>query len=306
MSNDLFRNLRRNVIDYLQIILGSFVIAAGIDLLMVPNKIVAGGVTGISMLLHHTYGTPIGIVLGLINLPITFLGWKFGGGRHFLARTIIGVITLSVAIDLLHGIVPPPTSDRLLIIFYGGLLDGLGLALVFRGRGTTGGIDIIGRLAHRWFGIGVGQTMLVINLMVYTLAAVVFGLEPAMIALMLAFVSAKVLDTVVSGFTAARSALIITPKWQELREVIIDKLGRGVTVLDGHGGLSRRDQPVLYVVVARSETARLKHRINEVDPNAFTAILPAQEVVGGLVPRRSIEADAPSPVSIQQRVQRLP
>ncbi len=295
MTPTRLESLRSSFTDHLQIVVGSLVIAIGVDFLMVPNKIVAGGITGISILLHHSVGTPVGLVLLAINTPIIWLGWRYGGGRHFLSRTIVGVIALSAGIDLLHGVVPPPTTDRLLIIFYGGLLDGLGLALVFRGRGTTGGIDIIGRLAHRWLGFGVGQTMLFINLLVYTLAAVVFGLEPAMIALMLAFVSAKVLDTVVSGFTAARSALIITPKWQELREVIIEKLGRGVTVLEGSGGLTRRSQPVLYVVVARSEIGRLKYRIQQVDENAFTAIFPAQEVVGGLVPRRSIEADGGVP-----------
>jgi uncharacterized membrane-anchored protein YitT (DUF2179 family) len=291
MTKPRLDELRVHLTDYLQICVGSVIIGVGVSMLMVPNKIVAGGVTGVSILLHHTLDTPVGLVLLAINLPIIWLGWRYGGGRHFLSRTVVGVIALSLSIDLLHGLIEPPTTDRLLIIFYGGLLDGLGLALVFRGRGTTGGIDIIGRLAHRWLDLGVGQTMLSINLLVYTMAALVFGLEPAMIALMLAFVSAKVLDTVVTGFTAARSAFIITPKWQELREVILENLGRGVTVLDGYGGLTRKSQPVLYVVVARSEIGRLKRRIQQVDDNAFTAIFPAQEVVGGLVPRRSIEAD---------------
>lgn len=277
--------------DYTQIVLGSLMVAAGTNLFLVPNKVVSGGVTGIAIISHFTLGTPVGVVVLGLNVPLLWLGWRYVGGLRFFLRTVVSVFVMSVAIDLTASLLVPPTTDRLLVICYGGLLDGLGMGLVFRGRGTTGGTDVIARLLHRAVGVGIGQALLGINVVIFAAAAFIFGAEPVMVGLALAFVSARVVDLVQAGFSAARAALVISGRCAEVREAVLKRLGRGVTVLHGEGGFTGERRPVLYVVVAAHEVGRLKRLVAEVDPSAFVAITPAQEVLGeGFAPHRGEEA----------------
>jgi len=229
-------------------------------------------------------------VVLLLNVPLLWLGWRFAGGMRFFVPTAVSVVVLSLGIDLSAPFLVPPTHDRLLVICYGGLMDGLGMGLVFRGRGTTGGTDVLARLAHRYLGVGMGQALLAINVAIFGVAAFVFGAEAVMVALALAFVSARVLDLVQAGFSAARTAVIISTSPDAVREAILGSLGRGVTVLHGQGGFSGEQRPVLYVVVSPHEVGRLKRLVAHVDPAAFVAITPAQEVLGeGFAPHAGEE-----------------
>jgi uncharacterized membrane-anchored protein YitT (DUF2179 family) len=255
-------------------------VGIGVNLFFVPNDVVSGGVTGIAILLHDAFDTPVGLVTLLLNLPLLVVGWRWAGGLRFLVRTGIAVAVLSATIDLSQPFLTAPTSDRMLVICYGGLLDGLGLGLVFRGRGTTGGTDVIARIAHRFLGLGIGQTLLGINIAIFAAAAFRFGAEAVMVALALAFVSSRVLDTVQAGFSASRQAMIITEDPDGVRDAIFEHLRRGVTLLEARGGFTGRSRPMLYVVVGAHEVGRLKLRVAEVDPDAFVAISSAQEVFG--------------------------
>jgi len=279
------------VFDYALVVAGSVLVAAGTDLFFVPNKVVSGGVAGIAIIAHYLAGTPVGAVVLVLNLPLLWLGWKYAGGMRFFVRTAVSVVVMSVAIDLLAPILTPPTTDRLLVICYGGLLDGLGMGLVFRGRGSTGGTDVLARLAHRFLGVGIGQALLGMNVVIFMAAGFVFGAEAVMVALALAFVSARVLDLVQEGLSAARSALIISTDPERVKAAVLQRLGRGVTVLAGQGGYTGEARPVLYVVVAAHEAGRLKRLVAEADPEAFVAITPAQEVLGeGFSPHSKKEA----------------
>ncbi|NCO69544.1 MAG: YitT family protein [Acidobacteria bacterium] len=268
------------VFDYALVIVGSLLVAIGTNMFFVPNNVVSGGVTGISIILHSLVGTPVGLVVLVLNLPLLWLGWKYAGGLQFFIRTVVSVVILSAAIDLTAPFIQPPTHDRLLVICYGGLIDGLGMGLVFRGHGTTGGTDVLARLAHRTLGVGIGQSLLAINVVIFAAAGFIFGAEAVMVALALAFVSARVLDLVQEGFSAARSAVIISVVPDDVRKAVLQRLGRGVTVLHGRGGYTGYPRPVLYVVVTPAEVWRLKRLVAEVDPAAFVAITPAQEVLG--------------------------
>lgn len=279
------------IFDYFLVVLGSVLVGIGTNLFFVPNKVVSGGVTGVAIIIHYLLDTPVGLVALAFNVPLLWLGWRYGGGMTFFIRTVIAVMVLSATIDLTAPLLTPPTTDRLLVICYGGLLDGLGMGLVFRARGTTGGTDVLARLAHRYLGVGIGQALLAMNLLIFGVAAFVFGLEPVMVALALAYVSARVLDLVQQGFSAARAATIISSKPDAVRSAILDRLGRGVTVLRGEGGFSREERPVLYVVVPSYEAGRLKRLVAEVDHDAFVAISPAQEVLGeGFAPHAREES----------------
>ena len=266
--------------DYLQIIVGAVLVGIGVNLFFVPNQVVSGGVTGVAIMLHYALGTPVGLVTLLLNLPLLVIGWRWAGGLRFLVRTGIAVAILSATIDLTEPFLTAPTGDRLLVICYGGLLDGLGLGLVFRGRGTTGGTDVIARIAQRFLGLGIGQTLLILNVLIFGVAAFQFGAEAVMVALALAWVSTRILDLVQAGFAASRQAIIITNDPDGVRDAIFTNLHRGITVLEAKGGFTGQPRPVLYVVVAAHEVGRLKLRVAEVDPSAFVAISKAQEVFG--------------------------
>lgn len=270
----------RVVADYSQIIIGSFLVGLGVNLFFIPNQVVSGGVTGIAILIHYAFGTPVGFVNLLLNIPLLVIGWRWAGGMRFLIRTGVAVAVLSATIDSTGPYLTPPTADRLLVICYGGLLDGIGLGLVFRGRGTTGGTDVIARIAHRLFGLGIGQTLLVINIAIFAVAGLQFGAEAVMVALALAFVSSRVLDMVQAGFSVSRQAMIITSDPEGVRDAIFANLHRGVTMVEARGGFTGAPRPMLYVVVGAHEVGRLKLRVAEVDPDAFIAISKAQEVFG--------------------------
>ena len=270
----------RTAADYSQIIVGATLVGIGVNLFFVPNQVVSGGVTGIAILLHYAFGTPVGLVTLILNLPLLAIGWKWAGGMKFLARTAVAVVVLSLTIDLTGPYLTPPTADRLLVICYGGLLDGLGLGLVFRGRGTTGGTDVIARIIHRFLGLGIGQTLLLLNIAIFAAAAFQFGAEAVMVALALAFISSRVLDTVQAGFSLSRQAMIITDNPNDIRDTIFSNLNRGVTMIEAQGGFTGKPRPIIYVVVGAHEVGRLKLRVAEVDPNAFVAISSAQEVFG--------------------------
>lgn len=281
----------RLLVDYAQIIIGAALVGVGTNLFFVPNQVVSGGVTGISILMHYAYGTPVGLMNLAMNVPLLIIGWKWAGGARFFIRTLVAVVVMSAVIDLTAAHLVAPTQDRLLVICYGGLLDGLGMGLVFRGRGTTGGTDVLARVANRFLGVGIGQTLLAINILIFAAAGFRFGAEAVMVALALAFVSARVLDLVQAGFSVARQALIITSKPGPVRDAIFSSLRRGVTMLEASGGFTGQARPMLYVVVAAHEVGRLKLRVSEVDPGAFIAISKAQEVLGeGFAPPATAEA----------------
>jgi len=271
---------RRTLWDYFQILVGALLVALGTNLFFVPNNVVSGGITGIAILAHTLFHTPVGVGVFVLNIPLLYLGWRHAGGHRFFIRTVVAVVVLSVGIDLTAPYLESPTSDRLLIICYGGLLDGLGLGLVFRGRGTTGGTDILARLAHRFLGLQLGQSLLIMNVVIFAGAAFLYGLEAVMVALALALVSARVVDLIQEGFTHSRMAVIITDRPEEVCKAVFARLSRGVTILSGQGGYSGQTRPVLLVVISAPELVRLKRLLADVDPQAFVTIAPVKEVIG--------------------------
>ncbi|MFN2369895.1 MAG: YitT family protein [Candidatus Krumholzibacteriia bacterium] len=267
-------------LEYTSIIVGAAVCGVAIALLLEPNNIVPGGVTGLSMILKDLFGLPMGVVLVALNVPLVVFGWRFLGGMRLLVRTVVGLVVMAGAIDLVSAHTEVLTRDRLLVIFYGGMLSGVGLALVFRGRGTTGGADVLGRLANLWLDVPVGQAILALNVLVFGVAAFYYGFEEAAVALMVSFVATRALDAVLHGLVATRAALVVTERPDDVKESVRRHLNRSVTLLPAEGGFSGRPKTILYVVVARAEVARLKRRVTEADPAAFMTIISPAEVQG--------------------------
>jgi uncharacterized membrane-anchored protein YitT (DUF2179 family) len=277
-----WQTVRRTTLDYAFLTLGAALLALNIALLLVPNKIVSGGATGVATLLYYTLGTSVGTMVLIINIPLFIAGVKWGGGMRFAVRTIYATVLMSVLTDLFTpwAATLPPIDDPLLFVLYGGLIDGIGMGLVFRGQGTTGGTDVVARLMHHWKGIPFGTTLLVVNSIVLIGAAVVFGLEAAMYALILTFVAARVVDIVQGENNYGRAAIIISSKAPDIRSSVLTVLERGVTVLEGRGGYTEAGLDVLYCVVARGEVSILKRLVQSIDPKAFVVITEASEVLG--------------------------
>jgi uncharacterized membrane-anchored protein YitT (DUF2179 family) len=290
-----FKQMLGIVRDYALMTVGALLVALSVNLFLIPNDVISGGVSGVAIMLRSLVGTPVGLVIILLNIPLFLLGWRYLGGLIFGVRTIYATVVMALAIDALAPYLTPVTRDPLLYTLYGGLLDGIGVGLVLRARGTTGGIDIVGRLLERWRGISPGQTMLVIDALLFAGAAMLFGPEKALYALLVVFISTRVIDVVLSGAGAARQALIISVRPEELTRAIIRDLRRGVTLLDGQGGYTGAERSVLLCVVSRPEIASLKALVARIDPDAFMVIGDASEVLGeGFQP--SAESSARPPV----------
>lgn len=277
-----WRVVRQTMVDYALLTVGAALLAINIDLFLVPNKIVSGGATGIATILTIQFGLPTGVIVLLINIPLFVLGIRFGGGRRFAIRTVYATVLMSVLTD---AFVPwiasiPPITQPLLFTLYGGLLDGIGMGLVFRGQGTTGGTDVVAQLLNRLRGVPLGQTILVVNSAILILAVMVFGLEPAMYALILTFVAARVVDVVQGEADYSRTAIIISSQAFAIKSAILAEMERGVTVLNARGGYTEHNLDVLYCVVARNEISIMKRLIQSIDPRAFVVFADASEVLG--------------------------
>jgi len=274
--------------DYTMLTVGAVLVALAVDLFMVPNDVVTGGITGAAMLLHSFFGTPVGLVTLLANVPLLILGVRTLGGFVFGARTLYATVAMSLAIDLLAPYVRPVTGDPLLYTLYGGVLDGLGVGLVFRARGTSGGIDIVARLIERRYGTLPGRSMLAMNIAVFGVAGLFYGPEKVLYALLVAFISSRALDFTLGAGTGSRQALIVTTRPDAITQALLHDLGRGVTLLEGYGGYTGASRAVLLCVVGRAELSFLKAIVASVDHQAFVIIGEASEVIGeGFIPHPS-------------------
>ncbi len=279
-KNIPWQSILLEVRDYVQLSLGAVMIAAGLNAFLAPNHVVSSGVTGLAMILNITLGLPTGLLVLLFNIPLLIAGMYYAGGWRLGVRTVYTVVVMSLAIDLLAPYIPPVTADPLLYTLFGGLVDGLGIGLVLRARGTTGGTDIIAKLVHRFTGMQLGQVILWVNSGVLLAAAVLVGLQPTLYALIVNFVGSRVVDAVQEGAVYARSAMIVSHRPDAIRQGILDTLQRGVTILQGWGGYTEAERQVLYVVVAKSEIAALKRVVRLLDPQAFMVISEVHEVLG--------------------------
>jgi uncharacterized membrane-anchored protein YitT (DUF2179 family) len=270
--------------DYILVLAGALLEAAGLRLFLVPADLAMGGISGISQLINHYTGWPIGMMVFIGNLPLFLLGWRYLGGRRFLMRTVVAVAAYSLFTDLLlllpffpkHGI----TDDVVLNSLYGAVVLGIGYGLVYRAQGTSGGSDILARILNRWRGIPMTQSYLMTDTLVVLAAGFVFGWPRALYAVIVLYVSGLVADSTLEGAGTARTALIVTEKCKEVADRILDEMERGVTILNGTGAYTGTERSVLYCVINRSEVQQLKAIIHETDPKAFMVIGQAHEVLG--------------------------
>lgn len=276
--------------DYIFIALGALIQAVSLRIFFVPADLASGGVSGISQLINHFTGWPIGLMVLIGNVPLFALGWRFLGGRRFALRTAVAIVTYSLLTDLLLRIpaftyyanilINDLKGDIFLNSLYGAIISGIGYGLVYRARGTSGGSDILARILNKWRGVSMTQSYLVVDTAVILSAGFVFGWKQALYAMITLYVSGLVAETVLEGGGTVRTAMIVTNKPEDVSARVIEDLERGVTYLEGRGAFTGNSRPVLYCVVSRAEVVTLKTIVHEIDPEAFMVIGVAHEALG--------------------------
>ena len=270
--------LLRKITNFMGILLGSLITAIGVSALLVPNKIASGGVSGIATLLYHLFEWSPGIILLCINIPLLILSGLLVNWR-FALNSVVGSIATSGFVYYLEGM-PALTTDPLLATLYGGIITGVGIGIVFRSRGSTGGTDLLARILTKYTPITIGQALITIDLFVVGAAAFVFNAEYAMYALIGLYLTAKVIDIVQEGISYTKQVTIISNDIENITSAIFQKLGRGVTYFYTKGGYTGSEKLTAVVIVRRNELSRLKGLIKDIDKNAFVIVADVHQVLG--------------------------
>ncbi|WP_339227989.1 YitT family protein [Oceanobacillus sp. FSL K6-2867] len=264
------------------ILLGSAIFSFGIVHFNMQNNLGEGGFTGITLLFYFLWEWDPAITNIILNVPLFFIGWRFLGKNTFI-YTILGTVAVSVFLRIFqtYQFHVALKNDMTLVALFAGVFIGVGLGIIFRFGGTTGGVDIIARLVNKYAGWSMGRTMFLFDFVVITTSVfVILDLVEGMYTLVAVYVGARVIDFLQEGAYSAKGATIISSKSNEIAEKILSSMDRGVTVLDGRGSFSGEKRDVLYCVVARNEIVKLKAIINEIDPHAFVAVTTVHDVLG--------------------------
>lgn len=270
---------------WIPIMLGTAIYAFGIHYFILPNELMEGGVTGISILLNYSFGIPLSFSTLLLNIPLFILGWR-ALGRRGMWLTVLGTLSLAVFLYIVERslhvgyIVPFATDDLFLASLYAGVTLGAGLGIVFRFGGTTGGVDILARFANRSKGWSIGQFFLIFDTLVIGASLFYISMERVLYTLVVVFVAAKVIDVIQQGEYAARAFMVISEQTELISMQILKELDRGVTIIPARGAFTGQAKEMLYCVVYRHETRRLERLVRRVDPSAFIIVTEVQDVLG--------------------------
>ncbi|KGR75430.1 YitT family protein [Ureibacillus sinduriensis] len=267
-------------------IIGALIFAVGLELFLVPNTVMDGGIVGISIILSHLTGIPTGVFIFVINIPFIYIGYK-QIGKTFAFMSLLGITILSVATVVMHHI-QPFTSDLLLATVFGGILLGVGVGLVIRYGGCLDGTEVMAILSNKKLPFSVGEIILIINLAIFAIAGFVFTWEQAMYSVIAYFIASKVIDIVVLGMEESKSVYIISEEIEEIGQAIMARLGRGVTYLHGEGAYTGNNKKVIFCIITRLEESKMKEIVRTIDTQAFLAIGNISEVKGGRFKKKAI------------------
>ena len=281
--NRLEKLFKNSITDYIIIALGASLYAASVAVFTSKNNIAPGGLTGVSTMLNYLFSLPIGAMIFLMNIPL-FLWAFFKNGKGFVVKTMTGTALVSVFIDIFQVVLPFYGGNIMLAAIFGGALSGLGLGLIFARGGSTGGTDIIAvSLNKRFPHISTGRLMLLSDAVVLTAAAIVYGnIESALYAGITIFVSVRVIDAVTYGTSRGNGKLIfiISDSYDVISREIIQKLGRGVTVLDGSGAYTGNSKRVLMCAARPNQVVKITKGVKIIDKNAFIVVTTANSILG--------------------------
>ncbi|WP_397379419.1 YitT family protein [Paenibacillus sp. YYML68] len=267
-------------------LIGAALVSVGLEIFLIPNNIIDGGIVGISIITSHLSGIPIGVFLMLFNLPFLFIGYK-QIGKTFAFSTLFAVTMMSIGTTLLHP-VKPFTVDPLLAAVFGGIILGVGVGMVIRSGGSLDGTEIMAILFSKKTPFSVGEIVMFFNLFILTSAGFVFGWDHAMYSLIAYYIAFKMIDITIEGFDESKAVWIISDNSREIGDAILHRLGRGVTYLQGEGAFSGGNKLVIFCVINRLEEAKLKSIVEEKDQAAFLAVGNIHDVKGGRFKKKDI------------------
>ena len=271
----------------LLIILGGFITAYGLEAVLIPNSVSDGGVTGLSIVGSQVFGLPLGVLIGVLNIPFVWLGYK-QIGKSFAIYSVVGIISLAISTSLMHHVPTIIEGDTLLITVVGGIIIGFGMGLALRNGGALDGIDMLAVLLARRLPFGTSDLILFLNMFVFIVVSFVFGLQGAILSGLAYFIASKVIHIVEEGLSGSKTFKIITKHPETMVETIRDRLGRGATYTDAYGGYSNEPYKEITCVINRMEESKMKEIINEIDPNAFIVVYDVAEVKGGSFKKHDI------------------
>ncbi|TFJ94225.1 YitT family protein [Lentibacillus salicampi] len=269
--------MNQTIRDVALLIIGSFIFSIGVNYFAIPNRLSEGGVIGITIVTYYLFDWSPGIVNFVLNTSLVAFGYKFFEKR-VTTYTIIAIIFSSLFLHLTVNWGREINDDMLLAALFAGLCVGLGLGLIFRAGGTSGGSAILARLANQAFGWTIGKGMLIIDIAVIAGSTFIIGQERAMYTLISVYVGAKIIDVVVEGANERTAVMIISSSPDEVLDAVTNKMARGITVLEGQGGYTRSQREVLYLVISRYEIVPFRKIITDIDPDAYVTVHPVQEI----------------------------
>ena len=264
-----------------KILIGSAIFAAGIQWFYHPASLISGGVTGIAMIINYLTGLPVGVMIIAMNVPLFLIAFKSYGWR-FMAGSLLGTVASSIFIDLFSLIPYHITTEPFLASIYGGIITGLGLGIVFTTGSTTGGTDVVAKLIKEKFPyVNFGTMILVLDAVIIAVYALLFRkYDSAMYTIIAVYVAARVIDLVLYGASQSKLCHIISEYSDEIKTAIVEKLNRGVTVLQGKGAYSGQDKQVLLCVVKRQQIVEIKKIVKSIDKRAFVIVTDTRDVFG--------------------------
>ena len=254
----------------LLMMLGALLVSIGLEIFLIPNNIIDGGITGISIMASHLTGLSLGIFIFILNLPFLIVGYK-QIGKTFALSTLFSVIVLSIGVSVFHP-VSGITQDTLLATIFGGIILGVGVGLIIRNGGSLDGTEIIAIILDKRTAFSIGEIVMFFNLFILGGSGLLFGWDRAMYSLIAYFIAFKTIDITVEGLDESKSVIIVSEESREISKAIMDRLGRGATFLHGEGAYKGDSTDVLYVVVSRLEIAKLKGIVHGFDENALVSI----------------------------------
>lgn len=264
---------------YLFLFIGSIITAVGLELFLVPNNIIDGGIVGISIMGSYLSGLPLGVFLTILNIPFLYLGYR-NIGRPFVIASIFSIICLSFWTSVFVPI-KEVTETPFLASVFGGIITGFGVGLIIRNGGSLDGTEMVAIILDKKSVFSVGEIVMFINLFILSSAGLVFGWDNAMYSLIAYFIIAKIIDIVIRGLEESYAVMIVTSSYEETVNTLVSELGRGVTLLHGEGGYSGELRKILYCVVTRLEIDKLKTTVLNVDKTAFVTIYKVNDIIGG-------------------------
>lgn len=267
MFNKQFRTIS---LKFLMILAGATLSSIGLEIFLIPNNIIDGGVVGLSIMASYLSHLPLGLFTLCLNLPFLVLGYK-QIGKTFVLSTLFAIVCLSIGVSLLHPI-PGLTHDIFLAVIFGGIINGAGVGLIIRAGGSLDGTEVVAIILDKRISFSVGEIVMFFNFFILGLSGFLYGWDRAMYSLITYFIAFKVIDIVVEGIDESKAVMIVSDRFENISDALTARLGRGVTLLTGQGGYSKQEATVIYVVVSRLELAKLKKIVLDFDHNALITI----------------------------------